>query len=64
MKKFGKLRWLPTEPEHLDYDATQFLIIGEGLGETGKATEEQPKDKKDGQKESPEEEMEKLEEEV
>ncbi|KAH6677365.1 hypothetical protein B0J14DRAFT_560153 [Halenospora varia] len=62
-KKFGGLRWMPTEPEHFDYEATQFLVIGEGMGELGRAVEEMGKDKKDGEKEKPVEEIEKLEEE-
>jgi hypothetical protein len=48
----------------LDYENTQFLIIGEGFGQLGRAVEEQSKDKKDDEKEAPEEELEKLEEEV
>jgi hypothetical protein len=63
-KKFRNLRWSPLEPEMLDYENTQFLIIGEGFGQLGRAVEEQGKDKKDDEKETPEEEMEKLEEEV
>ncbi|CZR57664.1 uncharacterized protein PAC_07553 [Phialocephala subalpina] len=62
-KKFRNLRWMPIEPELLNYENTQFLIIGEGLGDTGSATEEMGKDKKDDEKEKPEEELEKLEEE-
>lgn len=64
MKKFRGLRWMPLEPELLDYVNTQFLIIGEGLGDTGRAREEQAKDKKDENKETPEEELERLDEEV
>jgi hypothetical protein len=48
----------------LDYENTQFLIIGEGHGRFGRAVEDQSKDKNDDKKEAPEEEMEKLEEEV
>ncbi len=55
---------MPLEPELLDYQNTQFLIIGEGLGELGRAVEEQKKDEKDDEKEKPEEELEKLEEEA
>lgn len=62
-KKFRNLRWMPLEPELLDYENTQILIIGEGLGDLAKATEEQSEDKRDGSKEKPAEEMEKLEEE-
>ncbi|RDW73736.1 hypothetical protein BP5796_07178 [Coleophoma crateriformis] len=62
-KKFRSLRWMPLEPELLDYENTQFLIIGEGLGDMTKAVEEQSKDQRDESKEKPAEEMEKLEEE-
>jgi len=62
-KKFRNLRWAPLEPELLDYEGAQVLIIGEGLGDMGKAVEEQSRDKEDGGKERPEEEIEKLEEE-
>lgn len=62
-KKFRNLRWMPLEPELLDYENTQFLVIGEGMGDTGHATEEMSKDAKDDEKEKPAEEMEKLEEE-
>ena len=63
-KKFRGLRWMPLEPELLAYEGTQFLLIGEAMGELGKSVEEMSKDKRDGEKEKPEEEMEKLEEEV
>ncbi|KUJ14895.1 uncharacterized protein LY89DRAFT_735956 [Mollisia scopiformis] len=62
-KKFRNLRWMPLEPELLNYENTQFLVIGEGMGDTGRATEEMSKDKKDDEKETPSEELEKLEEE-
>lgn len=55
---------MPLEPELLNYDNTQFLIIGEGLGDVDKAAEEVSKDQKDDAKEKPAEELEKLEEEV
>lgn len=55
---------MPLEPELLDYDNAQILIIGKGMGSVEKATEEQEGDVKDGNKETPVEEMEKLEEEV
>ncbi len=55
---------MPLEPELLEYDHTQFLVIGEARGGFGKAVEEQSADKKDDTKEKPEEEMENLEEEV
>ena len=61
--KFRDLRWSPLEPEMLDYEHTQVLIIGEGMGVLGKAVEELSKDQKDVSKEKPEEELEQLEEE-
>lgn len=63
MKKFRGLRWMPLVPELLDYENTQMLIIGEGMGETDKAVEEQGADRKDETKDTPREEMDKLEEE-
>lgn len=54
---------MPLIPELLDYQNTQFLIIGEGLGDMGAATQEVEKDKKDDSKDKPVEELEKLEEE-
>lgn len=48
------------QPKHLDYVNTQVLFIGEGLGELGKAVEQQDEDAKD-KKETPAEELEKLE---
>jgi hypothetical protein len=64
MQKFRGLRWMPLESELLDYDNTQILIIGEGMGSVEKATEEQEGDAKDGKKEATVEEIEKLEDEV
>lgn len=55
---------MPLEPELLDYEGAQMLIIGEAHGELGKAVEEQKKDEKNEEKEKPVEEMEKLGEEV
>lgn len=51
---------MPTQPKHLDYSNSQFLIIGESQGELGKAAEQQPSDEKHD-KDTPLEEMEKLE---
>ncbi|KAI9641284.1 hypothetical protein NHQ30_010085 [Ciborinia camelliae] len=34
--KFGELGWLPMAPEHLTFEGTQMLIIGEGLWEVKK----------------------------
>lgn len=55
---------MPLEPELLKYDGTQFLLIGEGMGELGKSVEEQKKDQQDDETVKPEEEIEQLEEEV
>ena len=60
MKEFHGLRWLPTQPKHLDYVNTSFLLIGERAGELGNAVEPSAKDQKHD-KETPQEEMEKLE---
>jgi hypothetical protein len=61
--KFRDLRWSPLEPEMLDYEHTQVLIIGEGMGVLGRAVEELSKDQKDDSKEKPEQELDHLEEE-
>jgi len=61
LKEFRSLRWVPTQPKHLDYVGTQFLMVGESSG-VEKALEPQEEDVKEG-KEEPEEEMEMLEEE-
>jgi len=58
LDEFRSLRWMPLQPKLLDYKNTQFLLIGEGIGELGKAVEQQAGDEK---KETPLEEMEKLE---
>lgn len=62
MKEFRSLRWMPTQPKHLNYEYCQFLMIGEGEKGLEKATEPQEKDVKHD-KTAPLEEMEKLEEE-
>jgi len=61
MDEFRGLRWLPTQPKHLDYSSAQLLLIGEAQGDVGNAVQEQKKDKDDDSKISPNEEMEKLE---
>lgn len=58
---FGSLRWSPLQPEMLNYEACQFLLIGEGEKGLDKATETQPGDEK--KDETAKEEIEKLEEE-
>lgn len=57
--KFRDLRWMPLEPELLDYKNTQFLLIGESGG-IDSALEQLPRDEKKGFDE-PKEEMERLE---
>ncbi|KAI0202011.1 hypothetical protein F4808DRAFT_92181 [Astrocystis sublimbata] len=59
--EFASRRWAPTQPHHLNYVNTQFLLIGESSG-IESATEPQKEDEKEG-KEKPEEELEKLEDE-
>lgn len=51
---------MPLEPKLLDYENTQFLIIGHNEESLEKATVPQPEDEKKD-KEEPKEEMEKLE---
>lgn len=62
MKDFRGLRWTPLKPEHLDYERTQFLLIGEGQGSVEQAVQESDKDKKEDNT-SPEDELNMLEEE-
>ena len=59
-EEFHGLRWMALQPKHLDYPNAQFLLIGEGRDELGKAAEQTEKDKKH-EKESPEEEVQWLE---
>lgn len=59
MDEFRSLRWMPSHPKHLDYPNAQFLIIGESSG-LDKATEALDRDTRHD-KETPLEEMEKLE---
>ncbi|KAI1126448.1 hypothetical protein F5Y10DRAFT_244756 [Nemania abortiva] len=59
--EFRALRWMPSQPRHLDFINTQFLLIGESSG-IAKATEPQKEDEKKD-KETPKEELEKLEDE-
>ena len=59
MREFRGLRWMPLQPKHLDYPNAQFLIIGESRG-LDHATKAMDSDQKHG-RETPLEEMEKLE---
>lgn len=56
MHEFRSLRWVPSQPAHLDYTNAQLLLIGEPSG-TENATRKQ-----EDEKEDPEEVLEKLEE--
>lgn len=51
---------MPVEPKHLDYANAQMLLIGESF-ESGHALEATKSDEQSNQKRTPEEEMEKLE---
>ena len=51
---------MPLQPKLLDYENTQFIVISEGIGQLDKATEQQAEDGKH-EKDTPLEEMEKLE---
>ena len=53
---------MPLQPKHLNYENTQFLLIGEGYGDFGKALELSEEDQ-GNDKETPREELEKLEDE-
>jgi hypothetical protein len=37
MEKFGDLRWVPLQPEFIEYPNAQFLMIGEAQDSLGKA---------------------------
>ena len=58
--EFRGRSWMPAEPKHLDYANAQILLIGEDV-ENGHALDATEGDKKDDDKETPREEMEKLE---
>lgn len=62
-KKFRNLRWMPLQPELLNFQNTQMLLIGEGQGDFGHALDEMSKDSNDDEKDAPEEVLEQLEEE-
>lgn len=61
-EEFGGRGWMPPEPKHLDYANAQILLIGENFDNSNNL-EANPKDQKDEQKETPEEELIKLEDE-
>ncbi|KAL4897746.1 esterase-like activity of phytase-domain-containing protein [Aspergillus ambiguus] len=45
-EKFGDYRWIPLEPEFMNYPNAQFLMIGEAQQELGKAAVAEPGDKR------------------
>jgi hypothetical protein len=51
----------PTQPKHLNYDNAQLLLIGSHDDDLSKATGKLPEDEKNDKKDTPLEEMEKLE---
>ncbi|KAK5119500.1 hypothetical protein LTR85_007600 [Meristemomyces frigidus] len=59
MEEFGSRGWLPTTPEHLNYANAQILLIGESSGLD--ALDGAQNGEKDDKKETPQEELEKLE---
>ncbi|KAL8944789.1 MAG: hypothetical protein Q9216_000211 [Gyalolechia sp. 2 TL-2023] len=60
LDEFRGRGWMPLEPKLLEYENTQFLVIGHNEGSLEKATVPQPDDEEKS-KEEPREEMEKLE---
>ena len=52
---------MPLQPKLLDYEYTQFLLIGHGEGSLEKATQPQDGEDQKAEKETPMEEIEKLE---
>ncbi|KAL2865851.1 uncharacterized protein BJX67DRAFT_157154 [Aspergillus lucknowensis] len=61
-EKFKDYRWIPTEPELLEYPNAQLLMIGSAAGDLGKAAKVEPGEKKP-EEEQPEEEVIKMEDE-
>ncbi|KAI7503284.1 hypothetical protein KC367_g1740 [Hortaea werneckii] len=59
LDEFGSRGWLPTKPQHLDYANACTLLIGESSALD--ALEAKPQDAQDENKETPVEEIEKLE---
>lgn len=59
-EKFSDYRWVPLEPDLIDYPNAQILIIGAAHGDLGKAATVES-DSKQAHEEQPGEELEKLE---
>ncbi|KAF2213763.1 hypothetical protein CERZMDRAFT_39524 [Cercospora zeae-maydis SCOH1-5] len=62
IEEFGGRGWMPVQPKHLGYVNAAFLLIGENF-ESSNNLEPTAKDEKDDKKVTPEEELQKLEEE-
>lgn len=60
-EKFKDLRWVPLEPEFIEYPNSQFLMIGEAQDTLGKAATSEGR--KQQHEQEPDQELEKLEEE-
>ncbi|KAJ5119791.1 hypothetical protein N7448_010460 [Penicillium atrosanguineum] len=61
LEKFGDLRWIPLEPELVEYPNAQFLMVGEAQGSLGKAATAEGN--KEPHEQEPGQELEKLEKE-
>ena len=62
LEEFGSRGWMPLHPKHLDYANAQVLLIGEDF-DSSSNLDPAPKDEKKDEKETPQEELEKLEDE-
>ena len=60
LAEFRGRGWMPAQPKHIDYDNASLLLIGENF-DTSANLEPAPKDERSGDKETPQEEIEKLE---
>lgn len=60
VEEFGGRAWVPAEPKHIDYANASVLLIGENF-DTSSNLEPEEEDKKDDATETPQEELEKLE---
>lgn len=60
VEEFGGRGWMPAQPKYLNYANAQMLLIGEDFDSSANL-EPAPKDQKDDSKETPQEELEKLE---